>query len=99
MTMGQNKRGNATTKEKKKTTGGTQRPASFNATVSQRSPALVDEEARRAVPAPTGAEPTHDVIRARAFRISQERGGAPGDSVADWLRAERELCDFGCEGA
>jgi len=97
--MGQHKRTNATTKEKKKTMGGTQRPASYDVTGCQRGPALVEEEARTAVAAPAGFEPTHNEIRARAFQISQERGGAPGDSVADWHRAERELCDFGCGGA
>jgi len=31
-----------------------------------------------------------EVIRVRAYHISEERG-APGDPVQDWLRAEREV--------
>ena len=30
-------------------------------------------------------------IRLRAYQFFLERGGAPGDPLADWLRAEREL--------
>jgi hypothetical protein len=29
-------------------------------------------------------------IRRRAYELYLERGGAPGDEVEDWLRAERE---------
>lgn len=32
-----------------------------------------------------------DEIRARAYEIFLRRGNTPGDSVADWLQAEREL--------
>jgi glycosyltransferase involved in cell wall biosynthesis len=35
--------------------------------------------------------PTQDQIRGRAYDIYVARGGAPGDPVADWLQAEREL--------
>lgn len=35
--------------------------------------------------------PTHDEIRVRAYELYCERNGAPGDPMADWLRAEREL--------
>lgn len=35
--------------------------------------------------------PTDDEIRARAYEIWLERDKAPGDPVADWLQAEREL--------
>ena len=38
-----------------------------------------------------GIEPTFEEIRKRAFEIYVARGGAPGDPVNDWLRAEREL--------
>ena len=30
-------------------------------------------------------------IRRRAYEIHLERGGQPGDELADWLQAEREL--------
>ncbi len=36
-------------------------------------------------------EPTHREIERRAYFIYLQRGGAPGDPVADWLQAEREL--------
>lgn len=35
--------------------------------------------------------PSDDEIRERAYQIYLERGGAPGDPVADWTQAEREL--------
>jgi hypothetical protein len=41
--------------------------------------------------------PTEEQIRARAFEIYQRRKGGPGDPVADWTQAERELRrEFGC---
>ena len=33
-------------------------------------------------------------IRERAYEIYLERGEGPGDEMADWLRAERELQQF-----
>jgi DUF2934 family protein len=35
--------------------------------------------------------PTHEEITLRAYEIYLERGGAPGDALQDWTRAEREL--------
>ncbi len=35
--------------------------------------------------------PTEEEIRMRAYMIYLSRNGAPGDPVADWLQAEREL--------
>jgi Protein of unknown function (DUF2934) len=35
--------------------------------------------------------PSHEEIRRRAYEIYLERDGLPGDELADWLRAEREL--------
>lgn len=43
-----------------------------------------------AQPQPT-AEPTQDEIRRRAYELFEARGGQPGDPVADWLQAERDL--------
>ena len=37
------------------------------------------------------AKPTQDDIALRAYFISLERGGSPGNPMEDWLRAEREL--------
>lgn len=55
--------------------------------------------ARTAPPAPktnriaSAATPTHDEIRRRAYEIFLARGCTPGDPVADWLEAERQLRD------
>lgn len=38
-----------------------------------------------------GLEPTHERIAARAFELYQQRGGANGSELSDWLTAEREL--------
>ena len=48
----------------------------------------------RRTPAPDAApleQPGDDRIRERAYQFFIERGGTPGDPVADWLRAESEL--------
>jgi Protein of unknown function (DUF2934) len=49
-------------------------------------------------PAPTATKskaaknaPTHEEIAFRAYQIYLERGGAPGNELEDWTRAEREL--------
>jgi hypothetical protein len=34
--------------------------------------------------------PQEERIRGRAYELYVERGSRPGDSVADWLEAERE---------
>lgn len=41
----------------------------------------------------TKATPTHEEIKLRAYEIYLERGGAPGDALEDWIRAERELIE------
>lgn len=38
-------------------------------------------------------EPSHEEIALRAYEIYLERGGAPGDALEDWTRAERELLE------
>ena len=35
--------------------------------------------------------PTQDEIALRAYHIYLQRGGAPGNELEDWTRAEREL--------
>jgi DUF2934 family protein len=37
--------------------------------------------------------PTHEEIALRAYEIYLERGGASGDALEDWTRAERELME------
>ena len=51
-------------------------------------------------PAPTARKPitpkstlTHEEIALRAYQIYLERGGAPGNELEDWARAERELLE------
>ncbi len=36
-------------------------------------------------------QPTHEEIALRAYHIYLKRGGAPGNELEDWTRAEREL--------
>lgn len=40
---------------------------------------------------PEKSEPTREEVALRAYEIYLERGGAPGDALEDWTRAEREL--------
>jgi hypothetical protein len=42
-------------------------------------------------PAPPPGPPSHEEIALRAFQLYLERGGAAGDPLLDWLRAESEL--------
>jgi hypothetical protein len=42
-------------------------------------------------PLANGFHPTKDEIALRAYQIYLERGGAPGNALDDWTRAEREL--------
>lgn len=37
--------------------------------------------------------PTHEEIALRAYEIYLERGGASGNALEDWTRAERELME------
>jgi hypothetical protein len=37
--------------------------------------------------------PTTEDIALRAYQIYLERGGAPGNALDDWTRAERELLE------
>jgi Protein of unknown function (DUF2934) len=39
------------------------------------------------------ANPTTEAIALRAYQIYLERGGAPGNALEDWTRAERELLE------
>jgi hypothetical protein len=42
-------------------------------------------------PRPAESYPTREEIALRAYEIYLERGGAPGNELEDWTRAEREL--------
>jgi len=42
-------------------------------------------------PRPAKTAPTCEEIALRAYQIYLERGGAPGQELEDWTRAEREL--------
>jgi DUF2934 family protein len=37
--------------------------------------------------------PTREEIALRAYQIYQERDGAPGDELTDWIMAERQLTE------
>jgi hypothetical protein len=39
------------------------------------------------------SHPTREQIALRAYEIYLERGGAPGNELEDWTRAERELLE------
>jgi hypothetical protein len=41
----------------------------------------------------SSANPTTEEIALRAYHIYLERGGAPGNALDDWTRAERELSE------
>jgi Protein of unknown function (DUF2934) len=44
--------------------------------------------------------PTHEQIERRAYQIYLEHGFHPGNDLADWLAAEKELCELSeSEGA
>ncbi len=38
-----------------------------------------------------GCAPAAEMIRIRAYELSQTRNGGPGDAQTDWVQAEREL--------
>jgi hypothetical protein len=44
-------------------------------------------------PRATTVHPTTEEIALRAYHIYLERGGAPGNALQDWTRAERELLE------
>ena len=42
-------------------------------------------------PAKAFAAELHQRISRRAYELAEQRGFAPGNEIADWLRAEREV--------
>jgi hypothetical protein len=55
---------------------------------TRKSPSLEVKKPRAA-----GIHPTTEEISLRAYQIYLERGGAPGNALDDWTRAERELLE------
>ena len=55
---------------------------------TKKSSAPTVRKSRTATPNPTTGE-----IALRAYQIYLERGGAPGNALEDWTRAERELSE------
>lgn len=67
----------------------TTKPAGSGATSTSTAPMPPRVEAQ--VTKATLHIPTQDEIARRAYEIFKSRNGRPGDPVADWLQAEREL--------
>ena len=76
-----------------KNESGAQNHDSASATPRARRPQAGGARVRARKPSqPMPADsPAEEKIRARAYQFYLERGGAPGDPVADWIRAESEL--------
>jgi hypothetical protein len=58
----------------------------------------IEKSAPRNEPQTVEGHPTREEIELRAHQIYVERGGAHGQDVGDWLRAERELLKYGETG-
>ena len=52
---------------------------------------LLANAVNRLGPGAAPPPPTHEQIALRAYEIFLKRGGIQGDSMADWIEAEREL--------
>ncbi len=50
-----------------------------------------EKSSARSEPQTAEGHPTREEIELRAHQIYVERGGAHGQNVNDWLKAEREL--------
>ncbi len=62
------------------------------ASIKTKATVYTNGHAAGAVAAAGGAGPVSaEQIRLRAYELFLARGGAHGDDLADWLRAEREL--------
>lgn len=61
------------------------------ATATRRKLPQTSEATAKAVERAALLPCTEEQIRERAYFIYLERGGAPGDSMADWFQAKREL--------
>jgi len=69
----------------------------------ERSPekkeAVEIEEFEQAEPNEPFTPPEREVIEARAYGYFLKRGGAHGNDLDDWLRAEREIGEEAAEAA
>jgi Protein of unknown function (DUF2934) len=54
-------------------------------------PKIMETPAVVQKPKPPGNLPIPEEIALRAYYIYLQRAGAPGDEIADWVQAEREL--------
>jgi hypothetical protein len=53
----------------------------------------IEKSSPGSAPQTVEGHPARQEIALRAHQIYVERGGAPGQEVADWLQAERELLE------
>jgi Protein of unknown function (DUF2934) len=59
---------------------------------TRKRPAIIAREEQSGHKRPrVTAAPSEEEVRIRAYYHFLQRGGSPGDPLADWLRAEREL--------
>jgi len=68
----------------------TTKPAKRDQPIIERAKAAKPAR-RRAKAAPRVPVPTDEEIRERAYYLSLERNGSPGDPVDDWNRAKEQL--------
>ena len=71
--------------------GPKEKPASAAPQRTRRSATPASRPKRTPPPVPAVEMPAEEQIRLRAYHVYLERGGLPGDPVADWIRAERVL--------
>jgi hypothetical protein len=66
------------------------------ASAAEAAPVASAPAVQAPAPAAAGSQPaelrlSHEQIAVRAYHIFLERGGRPGDQLADWVTAERQL--------
>ncbi len=81
----------AATKSASKTGKSTKTVRTIKSTRTTSKPGRTIQKSMRAADVTAGINPTFEEIRWRAYEIYLARGRAPGDPIADWLQAEREL--------
>lgn len=81
----------AATKSVSKTGKSTKTVRTIKSTRTTSKPGRTIQKSMRAADVMAGIDPTSEEIRWRAYEIYLARGRTPGDPIADWLQAEREL--------